>query len=166
MMAVCGLILNGLMLILMDPCLHSQSYWRRKSCASNLKQVNTALAMYEQDYDGHLPPRGKWNKVVLDSYKGTTVLICPEEDCGKSTYAINRDVINSDITKIDDPDGTIMLYECTPGENRVGGMETAEYRHYKGCNAGFLDGHVKWLLEKDFRESMSRKVETRKQAKK
>lgn len=164
LMAVCGLILNGLMLmpiLLQCPdCRHAEAHARRSNCASNLKQVGTALLMYSQDYDGHLPPRGIWNKAVYDASKNRAVLICPEDKSGKPSYAINRALISLDITKIDDTAGIIMLFECAPGENRVGGVEMAEYRHEKTCNAGFADGHVKWFPEKDIRDYMNRNIET------
>lgn len=165
-MAALGLILNGLMLVYLDPGPVNPANAARASCASNLKRVATALVMYSQDYDGHLPPRGKWNKTVCDAYKGKYILTCPEDKSGKASYAINRALINSDISRIDDSAATIMLYECTPGENRVGGVEMAEYRHHKGCNAGFVDGHINWLRQKDFRDRMSRNIETRKQERK
>lgn len=159
MLAVCGLILNGLILVIfVDPCICNPSHAVRASCASNIKQVSTAILTYSQDYDGHLPPWRKWNEAIYDATKSKAILICPEDKSGKVSYAMNRALFGLDITKIDNPGHIIMLYECTPGDNMVGGTDMAAFRHERGCNVGYADGHVKWLLEKDFRTQMDRKL--------
>jgi prepilin-type N-terminal cleavage/methylation domain-containing protein/prepilin-type processing-associated H-X9-DG protein len=71
---------------------------RQTSCASNLKQIGTAVQMYVQDYDGHYPdnpfPRGVANPIETLGYtpyyvklfpylRNQHVFVCPSRGNGK-----------------------------------------------------------------------------------
>jgi prepilin-type processing-associated H-X9-DG protein len=66
-------------------------------------------------------------------------------------------LIGVDLSKLGNPGDVVMLFECEPGENRVGGSEIASYPHSDGCNVAYADGHVKW-----YAKSMAEKVMARK----
>jgi prepilin-type N-terminal cleavage/methylation domain-containing protein/prepilin-type processing-associated H-X9-DG protein len=67
---------------------------RKTSCVSNLRQINTAVAMYTQDYDESLPlnfnqdlttPEGwfTWHDFVQPYMKSWQLLICPDSEYKK-----------------------------------------------------------------------------------
>src|SRR5436853_7543346 len=54
----------------------------RIKCVNNLKQVNTALKMYADDFDGIYPPRTnqyRWPTLLKEYYQTTNLLICPTD---------------------------------------------------------------------------------------
>src|SRR5207249_447731 len=50
---------------------------RQASCLSNLKQIGTAMMMYQQDYDGKLPPASNWMGLSYPYLKSQMVYRCP-----------------------------------------------------------------------------------------
>lgn len=59
---------------------------RRSSCLSNLKQIGTGIMMYEQDYDGFMPPSvvfatsstfKTWPTLMMPYIKSEQVFVCP-----------------------------------------------------------------------------------------
>jgi prepilin-type N-terminal cleavage/methylation domain-containing protein/prepilin-type processing-associated H-X9-DG protein len=54
----------------------------RIKCVNNLKQVNTALKMYADDYNGYYPPRTnryRWPTLLKEYYQTTNLLLCPTD---------------------------------------------------------------------------------------
>jgi prepilin-type N-terminal cleavage/methylation domain-containing protein/prepilin-type processing-associated H-X9-DG protein len=54
----------------------------RIKCVNNLKQVNMALKMYADDFDGFYPPRRsqyRWPTLLKEYYQTTNLLICPTD---------------------------------------------------------------------------------------
>ncbi len=52
---------------------------QRVACASNLRQLGTALELYLNDHDGWLPPRGstnRWTTQLQPSYSNLRLLFC------------------------------------------------------------------------------------------
>src|SRR5438552_3755414 len=68
---------------------------RAASCLANVKQMGTAMMMYEQDYDGQLPPSSRWMDVTTPYTKNTSVYRCPSIPPSSSAtfgYAFNRNL--------------------------------------------------------------------------
>ncbi|HIE52981.1 MAG TPA: type II secretion system protein, partial [Armatimonadetes bacterium] len=60
---------------------------RQTACASNLRQIGTAIAIYAQDSDGHLPPFAAgyppydfWWEVTAPYTTSHQILICPSQE--------------------------------------------------------------------------------------
>jgi prepilin-type N-terminal cleavage/methylation domain-containing protein/prepilin-type processing-associated H-X9-DG protein len=54
----------------------------RIKCVNNLKQVNTALKMYADDYNDYCPPRTnqyRWPTLLKEYYHTTNLLVCPTD---------------------------------------------------------------------------------------
>jgi len=54
----------------------------RIKCVNNLKQLNTALKVYADDFDGYYPPRTnqyRWPTLLKEYYHTTNLLICPTD---------------------------------------------------------------------------------------
>ena len=54
----------------------------RIKCVNNLKQMELAVKMYADDYDGLYPPRTnawRWPTQLLEYYKTTNLLVCPTD---------------------------------------------------------------------------------------
>jgi prepilin-type N-terminal cleavage/methylation domain-containing protein/prepilin-type processing-associated H-X9-DG protein len=54
----------------------------RVSCADHLKQLETSLKLYSNDYDGYYTARTnayRWPTVLQDYYQTTNVLLCPTD---------------------------------------------------------------------------------------
>jgi len=56
-------------------------------------------------------------------------------------------VAGRDLSDIDDPEGTVLLYEVGPTGQPV-------FPHNDGANYAFVDGHVKWLSKRDAPEDL------------
>jgi prepilin-type N-terminal cleavage/methylation domain-containing protein len=55
---------------------------KRISCVNNLSQLGMSLKMYGDDNDGYYTPRlgtNRWPAMLLDDYKTTTLLVCPDD---------------------------------------------------------------------------------------
>jgi prepilin-type N-terminal cleavage/methylation domain-containing protein len=55
---------------------------QRIACASNLRQISTALGLYLTDNNGWLPPRGatnRWPTQLQPSYSNLRLLTCPSD---------------------------------------------------------------------------------------
>jgi len=51
-------------------------------CVNNLKQIETALKLYADDYQGYYPPRTnsyRWPTLLVESYRTTNLLVCPTD---------------------------------------------------------------------------------------
>src|SRR5690242_352670 len=54
----------------------------RIKCLNNLKQLNTALKLYADDFDGIYPPRRnqyRWPTLLKEYYHTTNILLCPTD---------------------------------------------------------------------------------------
>ncbi len=57
---------------------------RQTSCASNLRQMGLAMAMYVQDYDERFTGRVLWNQKIQPYAKNEQIFVCPSY--GSLTY--------------------------------------------------------------------------------
>src|ERR1041385_862568 len=54
----------------------------RIKCVNNLKQLNTSLKLYADDFDGYYPPRTnqyRWPTLLKEYYHTTNLLVCPTD---------------------------------------------------------------------------------------
>jgi prepilin-type processing-associated H-X9-DG protein len=108
--------------------------------------------VYANDCDGQYPPGDKWCDLLIE-YDFTTKkqFLCIDArrrgDQGPSHYAINPNAT------ADSPADLVLVFETKGGWNQSGGPEILAIRkHYggrKGCNVGFVDGHVRFVQQKD-----------------
>lgn len=55
---------------------------RRIACANNLRQLETSLKLYADEYQGLYPPRTnayRWPTLLLPAYRNTNLLVCPTD---------------------------------------------------------------------------------------
>ena len=128
-------------------------------CVDNVKQLAMAALAYATDYDGRLPPASSWQDALV---RGVWVqggwdnklFVCPKTN---KPYVFNDALAGRDIREIANceemPDlwdairnsGDIPLFWDAPDDHGTG-------PHYGGFNVSFLDSHVRWLAEEDFRQ--------------
>ena len=142
---------------------------RQASCQSNCKQIMVGLMQYSQDYDEKYFQIG-WNGVdicwwdVIQPYmKSTQVLGCPSysggynENYGGSAPGKGFDYMWAEqvmanglaLAAIQYPAERVAFAE---GDHAVNGWTWTNVssrarpgaNHMEGCNAAYLDGHVKW----------------------
>ena len=61
---------------------------RRTACASNLRQLGVALAIYSGDNEGYFPPvtpTNRWPAQLHPSYESFEVLLCPSDRTPRAT---------------------------------------------------------------------------------
>src|SRR4051812_43882904 len=54
----------------------------RIKCANNLKQLETSIKLYNNDYEGYYTPRTRtyrWPTLLQEYYQSTNVLLCPTD---------------------------------------------------------------------------------------
>lgn len=119
---------------------------QRTSCQSNLKQLATGFAMYQQDYDGRFPPCATWSSVLRAYTKNDALMRCPK-DPKRWSYAFNSNLDRVLISDIPSPDRIALLFDSdihTP--NACGLAKDAVFnRHYGAANWAFVDGHIRSL---------------------
>ena len=96
---------------------------RQSSCASNMKQIGTALTMYLQDYDGwYMPTWYEWH-VDLDPYiKNGQILQCPSSGHAAVTQA--------DYTNVTFADGSVRSGRFWGNAAAYGNPVPQIYGHY------------------------------------
>ena len=102
---------------------------RAITCVSNIRQIGMSAMMYEQDYDGYLPPMTNYSdfQTLLFPYiKTNRPFICPATNL---QYALNAALSGVYFGTISDPAHTWIVRDAKPHRN---GKTTT----------GFVDGHV------------------------
>ncbi len=148
---------------------------RQTSCLSNVKQLMVAHMMYAQDYDevlsgswhgpGAYPGAYQWPDWIEPYLKNEQILRCPSANL-ELGYAINVAYYGGSgvagvaanppyarpLSAIEDPSGCILILDHTGGFeygwqyiSNQSGITYFTDRHNGGLNAGFCDGHAKWL---------------------
>ena len=106
-------------------------------CCTNLRIYCTAIYMYADDNEGHLPPQENWEE-VLQPYLDKRCLRCPSCESMPSTgyvYLGNADMVISPTTA--SPDNIPLLMDSEPRHSK---------RH-DHRNVLYLDGHVATIKE-------------------
>ena len=135
--------------VLIPSGLRSRPMAARVWCASNMRQIGQAIAMYANDHNGQFPDD---LKTVLENEDVTSaVFVCPESNdqpaVGSTTQAtaaallqpghLSYSYLGKGLTTQTVTNDTVILYE--PLANHAS----------KGMNAMFGDFHVEWLPAAD-----------------
>jgi prepilin-type processing-associated H-X9-DG protein len=148
--ATCGVVVGVGGLVILLALLAFPFFARERnhgpSCQSNLKQLATGFAMYQQDYDGRFPPCSQWSAVLQAYVKNDALMRCPK-DSKRWSYGFNANLDRALISDIPSPDRIALLFDSdlhTP--NACGLARDAVFkRHNGGANWAFVDGHIRWL---------------------
>ena len=85
-------------------------------------------------------------------------LICPGGEKGRSHYALNENALR--LGK-DAPEDMVLMFECAPGWNQIGGPELLKINHKgRGCNVLLVGYHpiyvkteeldtLRWTVDKE-----------------
>jgi hypothetical protein len=121
---------------------------RRKSCASNVKQIALALCMYLNDNGDRFPDAQESFMNLYPKYNSSPTLFwCPTDANNKKP----PDTINN--WKIDGENSSQISYMYIPGftskdKNVVILKDNTPKNHEgKGVYAVFGDGHIQWVIE-------------------
>lgn len=111
---------------------------RRVSCASNLRQIGIMFHLYAQDFDEYIP-RGSygaltpWNRTAMGYlfqpggwvYRDEPLLRCPSDLETRHpghfprSYSLNEELMETKLSRILNPSGTILLAERGTGGDIV-----------------------------------------------
>lgn len=147
---------------------------RQATCASNLKQIGMAFAMYSQDWEGYPcvstlgGAAGWWNGTLwyeaVNVYANNrNIFKCPSAWAQQAwsihslAYGYNRQVggytspATVSVAEINNPAGLVLV--CDSDQNAVWDCMVKDSstnrigsRHSDGLNLLFADYHVKWML--------------------
>ena len=148
---------------------------RQAACSSNLKQIQTAWAMYAQDYDETVVPAyiitAGWAayyrpyELLTPYIKNTQIWVCPSRPviygvqiCNHRTVHVPRNRIctvrlaqyrsPTDAACFFDQNGNYLCSFLDPNASAPGcGPGEPNWCHNDGINISFADGHVKWFSQ-------------------
>jgi hypothetical protein len=92
----------------------------RADCQSNARQLVLACLMFAQDHAKRLPNAATWMDDIRVYLKSENLLRCPE-DKHRYSYAMNAGMSGRDLSKLDDPDNTVILYELSSDQRNASG---------------------------------------------
>jgi prepilin-type processing-associated H-X9-DG protein len=122
----------------------------RKQCLDHMKFLALGMLMYVRDYDELFPPADRWCDVTLPYLKDGKTYHCPA-DTAEFSYAMNHKLSRLRLSHLEDPAGTVLLYESATGRKnecdqhgRPGDSVPKPPRHGGGNVFAFVDGHAKW----------------------
>lgn len=115
---------------------------------SNMKQIALGILMYAEDNDHKMPDADKWVDEVMPYIKTESVFADPAAPGLKWAYAFNRALSGVSLADLEDPAGTVLLFESTDGKKNAsdrGESLPRPGRHNGGTDYAMADGHVKWV---------------------
>ncbi len=138
---------------------------RATSCASNLKQLGTAVAMYVQDYDGRFLNGGQTPTTCplfkLEAYtKNRQIWVCPSDDNAtvramtdplRSSYNFNNQLAGDADGAIYRPADLVVTHDSDPGElgwtegNTWDSGATTDWPHVRGNGNGRNSYLLPWF---------------------
>jgi len=129
-----------------------------EACGANLKQLSLAFMMYIHDFDQVLPGKD-WAQTTLAYSRNAQTLVCPARPDLEVGFAMNEKLLETQVGRIMDVSGTIMLFESNiGGESPVGGPESVpdEPIHGEFIVVSFVDGYVKNVTVEEARDLLER----------
>jgi len=121
------------------------------SCLSNLKQVTLGCSMYAADWDGRLPSRQHWAESTYAYVLNRDLYRCPAEPKLGIGYEYAPYLSGSPWAQVRWPERTLLLWDAREDNLSMGRMVPA-FRHGRGINAAYADGHCRWLSRPEFEE--------------
>ena len=149
--AVVMLVIFPMMLAILMPALaKAKEGAMTVVCSANLKGLSTAMMVYMNDYDDRCPTSEQWcDLLIQEADVSPKSFQCPEDPEGSFSYSINKNVYEVEAGQVDAQ--MVVLFESNPGQNSVGGLEDAVFRHRGSggrlCNIAFADGHTEHVTE-------------------
>jgi prepilin-type processing-associated H-X9-DG protein len=143
LLPVISMLMAILMPILMPAMTSAKSVAYRTVCESNMHGLAIAMMVYANDYDNRVPTADEWcDLLIQEADVSSASFLCPSAPDGTCTYALNKNLVTLDVSAT-----TVVMFECPPGWNQVGGPEllTTEYHQGEGCNIAFADGTVEFV---------------------
>ncbi|MEQ1936607.1 MAG: hypothetical protein ABL962_22370, partial [Fimbriimonadaceae bacterium] len=117
----------------------------RDPCATNMKQIGTATAIYLGDNNDRMPLEN-WIDGLFAYTKNSDITDCPEiKKAGKHYgYAMKIGMIGLNALTIEEPGATAMYFETDAlGKNVVANLAARGFRHNKaGSAVTFADTHA------------------------
>ncbi len=104
----------------------------KTACLSNIKQLAVGAAIYQADYDDRIFPNRNFSPVLMPYIKNTSIFYCPVT---RQPYAVNKELLKVEATKIKDPAATVLFYE--------GANQKLAFPHNSMGNVAFADTHAK-----------------------
>jgi prepilin-type N-terminal cleavage/methylation domain-containing protein/prepilin-type processing-associated H-X9-DG protein len=117
---------------------------RAAFCASNMRQVGTALAMR---VDRGVPEN--WGYIGKHLEPDDSILLCPQgPQDGQTNYGVNSRLIGKSPAYVQDTGAVVLLYESKrAGTSLTGDARDVDMRHSDAATFVFLDGHAKRMRE-------------------
>ncbi|HEY3397831.1 MAG TPA: PKD domain-containing protein [Armatimonadota bacterium] len=155
-----GLLLLVIVALVLAPVVERTHLPPSKSnCLSNVKQLTLGMLMYAGDNNGQFPLAVDWPRRIYPYVRNAEVYVCPSDLAPVSyyqglppqSYGMNLAANELAVRGLADPAALVVLFDA---KRRYGGEEIAVFRHHYGLNAGFADGHVRWLAMESFKTSL------------
>ncbi len=142
--------IGGIVAAMLLPALsRAKGQARRAVCMSNLKQIGLGLAMYTVDYDEQFPEN---LSQLYPEYASAEIFCCPSDpdDSAPEDIETPEDAMVSyryigSLSPEDDSDSPIVY-------------EDLENHGNEGCNVLFIDGHVEWIGEEEFKRLVEERM--------
>jgi len=133
-----------LLAILMPALGRAKMVAERVVCGTNMKDLSSAIMVYQYDYDDKYPTGSQWNDLLMTHADvGEKSYICPSAQRtqpGRCHYALNANALRLGSSA---PADMVLMFESKPGWNQAGGPELlADHHQGEGGNFLFVDGHV------------------------
>jgi prepilin-type processing-associated H-X9-DG protein len=107
-----------------------------------------------RDYDEMAPPGNAWSEVLLIHNRKPESFLCPRRGALPQGYAMHSALAGAPQSAIDFPAKSISFFDVDARGNDVlddGKLLPRPPRHFDGNNIAFVDGHVKWMQNPDFK---------------
>jgi prepilin-type processing-associated H-X9-DG protein len=125
---------------------------RQSTCQANLKQIGLGTLQYVRDYDEKYPLAHNWSTVLLPYTKSTVLFQCPERGALIQGYAFHRSAGGTNMAAFANPAKMVLYFDSMASVKNSSdtGVSVAHFRHPRGTNIAYADGHVKAEQEPDF----------------
>jgi prepilin-type processing-associated H-X9-DG protein len=112
---------------------------QQRRCLHNMRNLALWTLTYAADNEGILPTGPDWAGEIAEYVQDSDAFVCPAADpeADAASYVLNPDLRGLDVSLIEKPEETVLIYEGNVGE--------VVERHDGGANYAFADGSVRWL---------------------
>lgn len=133
------LVMAVVVAVVMPAIERYQQEAQQRRCLHNMRNLALWTLTYAADNEGILPTGPDWAGEIAEYVEDSDAFVCPAADAeGASVnYVLNPDLRGRDVSLIENPHETVLIYEGQVGE--------IVERHDGGANYAFADGSVRWL---------------------
>jgi len=120
------------------------------TCINNAKQIGLGMILFANSNTNQLPSAATWCDSLATRMGSPNAFLCVNGDASKrSHYSFNARLDGIDMSKIQKPSLTVMIFEIDGGWNVSGGPELMlkSSRHGRQYVVVFADGHVESVNE-------------------